>query len=203
MTDTTMPPEAFTIAPQPLDGLDGDALDGYLAGLILAQAAREDRPLTEALGLPPGPLAGLVHQLRPDAVQLLDGAVGDTGEDAIEEADLRAFLLEHRAGRGAVEEWLAAIVARRSLAPNHLWQDMGFTNRRELNAFFRRHFPALVALNSGDMKWKKFFYRQLCLRVGMLICKSPNCEVCDDFAACFEAEEGDPLSTLAQMGRGA
>ena len=169
MTDTIMPPEAFTVAPQPLDALGNDALDGYLAGLILAQAAREDRPLTVALGLPAGPLAALVHRYCPDAAHLIHNIAGDAGEDAIEEADLRAFLLEHRAGRGAAEEWLAAIVARRSLAPNHLWQDMGFTNRRELNAFFRRHFPTLVALNSGDMKWKKFFYRQLCLREGMLI----------------------------------
>lgn len=202
MTEPTVIPAPFAVVAQPLDGLEGDALDSYLVGMILAQAAREARALTGVLGLRAGEVAALVRRYRPDALFLLDGLSDDAGEDAIEEGDLRALLLEHRAGRGVAEEWLAAIVARRSLAPNHLWQDMGFTNRRELNAFFRRHFPSLVELNSGDMKWKKFFYRQLCEREGMLLCKSPNCEVCDDFAACFETEEGDPLSTLAQLGRG-
>lgn len=203
MTVSATIPAPFAVAAQPLDGLEGDALDSYLIGLILAQAAREGCALTGALGLRSHEVEALVHRFRPDALQLLDALADDAGEDAIEEGDLRALLLEHRAGRGVAEEWLAAIVARRSLAPNHLWQDMGFTNRRELNVFFRRHFPALVERNAGDMKWKKFFYRQLCEREGMLLCKSPNCEVCDDFAACFEAEEGDPLSTLAQLGRSA
>jgi nitrogen fixation protein NifQ len=101
--------------------------------------------------------------------------------------------LDHRRGDAEEEAWLAAIVARRSLGTNHLWQDMGFADRLELNAMFRRHFPALVALNAGDMKWKKFFYRQLCAREGFLLCKSPNCETCDDYAACFDGEPGEAL----------
>lgn len=191
-------------APLPPDALpEGAALDRYLFGLIVAHAAGEERPLTQALGLPPAALKALLERHCPDAVRLLDGAAEGSGEDAIEEEDLRALLVEHRAGVGEEEVWLAAIVARRSLASNHLWQDMGFTNRRELSAMFRRHFPALVALNAGDMKWKKFFYRQMCEREGMMLCKSPNCEVCEDFAACFGEEDGEPLSRLANLSKGA
>lgn len=181
---------------------DGDALDRMLFGRILALAAADPAgSLPRALGLSSDAMARLIARHAPDRAVLLDGIGDDTGEEAIEEADLRALLLDHRAGRGEEEEWLAAIVARRSLQPNHLWQDMGFADRTELNAMFRRHFPSLAALNAGDMKWKKFFYRQLCEREGLLLCKSPNCEICDDVEVCFGEESGDPLTTLARLAR--
>lgn len=183
-------------------GEDGLPSDRLLFGRIL-DLAGPDRPPTAVLGLTRDTLAVLIRRHAPERAGLLDGlpdeASGERGEDAIEEADLRDLLLDHRAGRGEEEEWLAAIVARRSLAPNHLWQDMGFANRRELNAMFRRHFPTLIDLNAGDMKWKKFFYRQLCEREGMMLCKSPNCEVCEDVELCFGEEDGDPLNALARM----
>ena len=43
------------------------------------------------------------------------------------------------------------------------------------------------------MKWKKFFYRQLCQSEGVVICKSPVCSACEDFAQCFGQEEGASL----------
>lgn len=186
--------------------MTGGELDRLLFGRILDLAAQDPvRPLTHALGLGRGALAVLVARHAPQHAATLSAQAtlpdGSGGEDAIEEADLRAFLLDHRARGAEEEEWLAAIVARRSLEPNHLWQDMGFADRGELNAMFRRHFPALVARNGADMKWKKFFYRSLCEREGLLLCKSPNCEVCEDFDACFGGEEGDPLSTLARAVR--
>ncbi|AWK86723.1 nitrogen fixation protein NifQ [Azospirillum thermophilum] len=185
----------------------GPALDRLLFGRILDLAdAVPHRPLTRLLGLDRAALARLVGRHAPERTALLDGLPEDRGADSIEEPDLRAFLLEHRAdaGQEAGEEpeWLAAIVARRSLESNHLWQDMGFASRVELNAMFARHFPGLVALNAGDMKWKKFFYRQLCEREGMMLCKSPNCEVCDDVEVCFGQEDGDPLATLSRIARG-
>lgn len=179
-----------------------DTADAFLFGRIVGLACRERRPLTEALGLCPDDLAALLLRHLPGALALLDNLPPDAGrgEDALEEPDLRDYLREHGV-RGSPEEgWLAAIVARRSLEPNHLWQDMGFHSRGELNAMFRRHFPALVALNVGDMKWKKFFYRQLCQREGLLLCKSPNCATCCDHAACFGGEEGAALAPVVAGG---
>lgn len=177
--------------------------DRMIFGRILALAAADAvRTMAQALALTKAELAEIAARHAPrfaDAVAALpDG--NESGEDAIEEADLRAFLVEHGAAGAEEERWLAAILARRSLEPNHLWQDMGFHDRGELNTMFRRHFPALVAMNSGDMKWKKFFYRQLCEREGLMLCKSPNCEVCDDVEVCFGEETGDPLSRLARGG---
>ncbi|CAO3400153.1 nitrogen fixation protein NifQ [Azospirillum palustre] len=180
------------------------ATDRMIFGRILALAAADPaRTMTGSLALTKAELTALAARHAPqfaDAVAALPGG-DESGEDAIEEADLRVFLVEHGAQGADEERWLAAILARRSLEPNHLWQDMGFHDRGELNTMFRRHFPALVALNSGDMKWKKFFYRQLCEREGLMLCKSPNCEVCEDVEVCFGEEAGDPLSTLSRLAR--
>ncbi len=152
--------------------------------------------LTRALGLSPDALSAMFLAHFPHALDILPWmGERDDGDDdmALEEQDLRDLLLSHRAGARVEEVWLAHIVARRSLAENHLWQDLGLRNRDELNALLTRHFPSLVALNHANMKWKKFFYRTLCQSEGIVICKSPNCETCDDFAVCFGDEMGTPL----------
>ncbi|WP_051340997.1 nitrogen fixation protein NifQ [Azospirillum halopraeferens] len=175
-------------APAPAAPESAAVPDSLLFTRIVAHAAAETgQPLSRALGLSRSALARLVDRHAPAFAATVAALPADAGpgEDELEETDLRALVLEHRAGAGEEEEWLAAIVARRSMGGQHLWQDMGFANRGELNAMFRRHFPALVAANAADMKWKKFFYRQLCAREGFLLCKSPNCEQCDDRAECF------------------
>lgn len=111
-----------------------------------------------------------------------------------EVADVVALLLEHADPNAGPPEWIeaaATAVAVACLGDNHLWQDLLLANRGELNAIMRHWFPAIVAKNSGDMKWKKFFYRQLCERAEILICKSPSCGVCSDRPMCFE----EPLTS--------
>jgi len=171
--------------------------DRVLFGRIIALAAAEARPLTEALGLSRGQLERLFRRYRPGRPLALPADAGP-GPDALEEPDLRAYLLECRAGRGEEEEWLAAIVARRSLEPNHLWQDLGMTGRDDLNTLFRRHFPELARRNRSDMKWKKFFYRQLCEREGIPVCKAPTCDLCADAPVCFGPETGEALRPPAR-----
>lgn len=177
--------------------------DGYLFARIVAFALTGDpRPATEALGLTRPALEQLVERHASHLSAAIGALPADAGpgEEALEEPDYRDFVLEHRAGRADDEEaWLAAILARRSLGPNHLWQDLGLGSRLELNTLLERHFPALVRRNAADMKWKKFIYRQLCERTGVPICKAPNCAVCSDFGDCFGAEKGAPLDALAQL----
>jgi nitrogen fixation protein NifQ len=103
--------------------------------------------------------------------------------------DIVLLLLEHRARADAESERLCHVIAMAAMGDNHLWQDMGFASRKELSALMREHFPALVAKNVGDMKWKKFFYRQLCERAEVPICKSPHCAACCDYHLCFGPEE--------------
>ena len=99
------------------------------------------------------------------------------------------LLLDHRASFAEQETWLAHAIASASLGENHLWQDLGLPSRAVLSQLMQTHFPSLAAKNVGDMKWKKFFYRQLCQRAGVPICKSPHCADCCDYRICFGPEE--------------
>lgn len=204
--DTFLPISALKPLTRSPDLPEGPALDRLIFNRIVTLAVTGSWPLTVETGLSEPQLRRLLERYAPDYRPRLDhdsqcGGCGTADDAAIEEEDLKGFILEHRGHDGEEAEWLAAILARRSLQSNHLWQDMGFAHRGELNAMFLRHFPALKALNSQDMKWKKFFYRQLCEREGLMLCKSPHCEICDDFIDCFGEEPGDPLSTLAHLSR--
>lgn len=103
--------------------------------------------------------------------------------------DLLGLLLDHRSVHDEQSLWLAHAVATACMGSNHLWQDLGLPNRAALSCLMQQHFSSLAASNTGDMKWKKFLYRQLCVRAELFVCKSPNCRACDDYSACFGAEE--------------
>ncbi len=105
--------------------------------------------------------------------------------------DLMALLAEHAHPRHAGSREcleLATTVAVACLGDNHLWQDLQLPSRAELSALMQHWFPALVAKNGADMKWKKFLYKQLCEREELFICKAPSCAVCCDRGLCFGSE---------------
>lgn len=119
-----------------------------------------------------------------------NGNSAPSSADAYDEFDeLVELLLEHRASTREQETWLAYAIASASMGENHLWQDMGLPSRKVLSDLLNTHFPTLAAQNTGDMKWKKFFYRQLCARAGIPICKSPHCADCCDYRICFGSED--------------
>ncbi|RKR31491.1 MULTISPECIES: nitrogen fixation protein NifQ [Paraburkholderia] len=127
-----------------------------------------------------GPALGLTCVLSPATMPR---------DDELE--DLVALLNHHadpRAGPADEANCVAHALACASLGQNHLWQDLLLPSRRELSALISHWFPRLAAKNMRDMKWKKFFYKQLCEREGLFICKAPSCGVCSDHAHCFGAE---------------
>lgn len=169
----------------------GDSFDRHVFACILAKGAGEaPRPLPQAVGLDAAALGNLQATFFPAARWLADRMAGAVGEDALEEGDLRRLLADNATRPGdPAALWLAAMVARRSLEANHLWQDLGLSTRGDLSTLLHRHFQPLAARNVRDMKWKKFFYRQMCEDEGVSICKSPVCDTCSDFAHCFGPEE--------------
>lgn len=183
-----------------------DPFDCHVVGAILALAAAEaqdsGRPLLDGLGLTKGELLALAGEMFPAARAVLDGAVADRPVDLDgEEQSLRDILSMYCSRGDALERRLVAMIARRCKSPHHLWQDLGLRNRGELSALMQRHFAPLAQKNSGDMKWKKFLYRMVCGAEGFTLCTAPVCSECDDFQACFGAEDGE--SRLARIRNGA
>ncbi len=163
---------AGVIGNAPLRSAPYDIPIAGLSRATMAQLAERFFPALEA--------AGLVA--ATPAEPLLSDREGEFD-------DLLQLLLAHRGSDDEAVEWLALAVATASMAGNHLWQDMGLPNRGVLNRVLLDNFPALHAKNVGDMKWKKFFYRQLCEQAEVLICQSPTCGECADYLECFGSED--------------
>lgn len=83
-------------------------------------------------------------------------------ERRVEFEALVSLLLAHKSVDGEEAERLAHWVAFSCLGNNHLWQDMKLNNRMELSGLLRDNFRPLFDKNTKDMKWKRFFYKQIC-----------------------------------------
>ncbi len=152
------------------------------------------KSLSYALGLERKSLDLLTSEWTPGARRLfeLDEAPQRICLDE-EEAQLHDLLSRFKANDSPLCGWIVSIVARRAMSPRHLWQDLGLLERGELTRLMNEWFPALAAANVDNMKWKKFFYRQLCELEGFSLCASPTCRECGDFDHCFGAEDGTSL----------
>jgi len=159
-----------------------------LETLVLACVLKE----SQRVGAQPL-IRGLSPESFADLLRTCElGQTLDNGVELVPVADefdeLVELLLDHAEPPDQMAQWLAAAIATASHRDNHLWQDMGLPSRTELSAVLNLRFPSLAASNTGDMKWKKFFYRQLCQRAGVPICKSPSCSECCDYNVCFGPE---------------
>lgn len=181
---------------------EADAFDSHVLAAILAAALAEAEVLgacpIDGLGLSPAEVDRLlgIHFPGYAAIEFHHSAPSESSEEEILLVDL---LLAHRSGPEPVATWLAILVARRAMRPDHLWQDLGLNDRGELNRLLARHFRTLHAGNTGNMRWKKYFYRVLCEAEGFSLCAAPSCAVCTDFSDCFGTEDG--FSRLAGLRR--
>jgi nitrogen fixation protein NifQ len=164
-----------------------------LAAVVSLAAAESDaggEALLARLGLSPEGFEPMRRRYFP-GLPMVDA--GTASEPGAETQALTTLLLMHRAKGLPEEAWLAAIIARRAQEQHHLWQDLGLASRDQLNGVIERHFPRLHRKNRNNMKWKKFFYRQICADRSFSLCLAPSCAECNEFAACFGAEDGAPL----------
>ena len=175
------------------DAFDAHVVASALA-LAVAEAANEGTSVVSGLGLGAASLTALTGEIFPHARPLFERL--DPDEEpapADDERCLRELLLRYTTLGTPLEGHLAAVVARRALRPNHLWQDLGLRHRRELSWLMSRHFEGLAAKNGQDMKWKKFLYRTICRDEGFVLCTAPSCGECSDFDQCFGDEGGESL----------
>ncbi|AWL98747.2 nitrogen fixation protein NifQ [Bradyrhizobium amphicarpaeae] len=177
---------------------DGD-FDRHVLASILAAAAMDGGPLAERAGVAEQELNDLLACYFPLAeVRAFAWIHGPAPVDD-ETIMVRDLLLAQRSTDGEVGRWLASMVARRAMEPNHLWEDLGLRERPELSRLLARHFAPLAARNTRNMRWKRFFYRMLCEDDGFVMCTTPVCTQCNDFDACFGEESGE--SRMAERRR--
>jgi nitrogen fixation protein NifQ len=166
-----------------------------LAGVLAAAYEQHGLALLPLTGLGAGATRRLLARWFPGAEALLalDWPALQTAQrlepraDEIE--DLVALLSVQGLEPQEERLWIAHALAQATLGSDHLWQDLHLPSRRELSALMAQWFPALAARNSGDMKWKKFLYKQLCDQAEISLCRSPSCGVCSDRPLCFGPEE--------------
>ncbi|MBO3707265.1 MAG: nitrogen fixation protein NifQ [Candidatus Accumulibacter sp.] len=179
--------------PNPTDKLPsvrrGDELRALALRGVVGQSLKAGRqPLIR--GLPQERLQAVLADLFPGETLAAAPGVRTPDDGGDEFADLLDLLLEHLALPDEAGTCLCHAIATAAMGANHLWQDMGLPDRRALSELLRDNFPVLAARNIGDMKWKKFYYRQLCERAGVPICRAPHCGECCDRVLCFGPEEG-------------
>ncbi|MDA9408818.1 nitrogen fixation protein NifQ [Bradyrhizobium sp. CCBAU 45384] len=175
-------------------------LDRHVLASILAAATMDGGSLLERVGLSGAELAALLERYFPSTeIKAAEQASPFRWEDDEEIAMLRDLLLNQRSTEGDIGRWLAAMIARRAIEPDHLWEALGLRNRGELSLLLGRHFAPLAARNVNNMRWKRFFYRMLCENEGLGMCTTPVCTQCDDFNICFGEESGE--SRMAERRR--
>lgn len=164
----------------PNDALFAHLITGWTFG---------DGMLPANLGLGENGFAALVARHFPGLIWRPAAGMARRPELFPEFDDLAGFLAAEADPHVAGAREMARIVATGCMGADHLWQDLGLSSRAMLTELMALNFPALAAANTGDMKWKKFVYRELCRREGIYVCASPSCDVCTDLATCFGPED--------------
>lgn len=186
--------------PADADTSNDISFDRHVLASILAAGAMDGGLLSEKVGLSSDQLAALLKQRFP-SVRIKEEELPRDFEhvDNDEVTMVRDLLLAQRSTEGDTSRWLAAMIARRVMEPNHLWADLGLRNRGELLRLLNRHFGPLARRNVNNMRWKRFFYRRLCEDEGLILCTTPVCTECKDFNYCFGDESGE--SRMAERRR--
>ncbi|MFN3987142.1 MAG: nitrogen fixation protein NifQ [Rhodocyclaceae bacterium] len=166
----------------------GGANDDFLAQIIVGWTLGEG-VLSADLGLGQARFATLVARHFPGLRWAPRDAAGDCLPRHPEFDDLSRFLAAEADPAVPGSDDVALVLATACMGSEHLWQDLGLPSRRELSQLIALNLPALARANERDMKWKKFFYRELCQRENIHVCASPSCDACSDFAACFGPED--------------
>ncbi len=170
---------------------DDSSFDRHVLASILAVASMEDSAIGERVGLTAEDIAGLMRDCFPNACaegsMFADVAASKDDEVAM----VRDLLLMNRSIETETSRWLASMIARRAMEPNHLWEDLGLRDRSELTRLLSRHFAPIAVRNTHNMRWKRFFYRALCESDGFVMCTTPVCTDCRDFDLCFGDESGE------------
>lgn len=165
-----------------------DRIDlAWMLSIALVERAQGKGALPDLLGLERTALNALAERYFPRS-ELPDRDV-ERAEPPADQAALSLLMRWRGGGRAPESLWFADILARRAQETRHLWEDAGLPTRAALNELMTRRFPRLKAANSQNMRWKKFFYRQICSDSDFALCLSPTCDECPEREECFAPED--------------
>ncbi len=169
-------------------GLGRDALNHLLA-LAYGSAPTLDELMNELIRIP----AYQQCAKRFDERGALRALLASQRQDEV--SQLVKLLSTELGPEDEAPRLVARIVAHACLGGQHLWKDLGLNSRAELRLLLSACFPQLVAKNTRDMRWKRFFYRQLCELGGDYVCRAPSCDECSSFEECFVVSGSDSIAT--------
>ena len=170
--------------------------DRHVFACAMAVATQEAGDIPSSLGLEHQDIKAIMQTFFPmvSLDQLMTIAFRDRPAAPDSNSEVLSLLQSHIPNEANATErriaiWLTSILAARAAVPGHLWVAMGLSKRPQLSAAIRRHLPSLAAANHQNMRWKRYLYKQVCDLNGGLMCKTPNCGVCSDYALCFAEED--------------
>jgi len=102
--------------------------------------------------------------------------INQTDIDILE--DKVTLFLQRYAKDEKTKKEIAPYLAKISLEMNHLYQDLGFSNRTEMAKYMKEYFPILAQRKPADKLWKKFIYDS----IGEV---APACATCNDQESCW------------------
>ena len=166
----------------------------FFATVIGKSLAHRDLART---GLPPAALAEVLASLFPGAqagsgaalaalrAQLLAYAARGLASPQSDFTRLLRVLLDACSGPAATTPWVTSVLAHACLRPDHLWRDLGLSGRDDVTALLTRHYPGLVARNTGNLRWKKFLAYSAFAHAGLPAQTAPGCAHCEDHGLCY------------------
>jgi len=167
---------------------DVDTFDRHLLACLLVVMEQEESTPEIALGLTFQQFSVLRQRYFPSIFLKVDESKSSSAVSG--DPELYILLLGYVSAENEDQSNLSAsplarILAARAACPGHLWVAMGLFERAQLSAAIKRHLPLLYAANHQGMRWKRFFYKQICEQQGGLLCKSPVCGDCSEYELCF------------------
>ena len=156
-------------------GVIDSAKSGYLPLFATTLGMRCD----EFSKLPPEDLIDMASQsaLRSDS---LASGLPDLFVPLVE------MLWEHQSCDDKYSRLIAHAIACGCFGQRHLWQDLGLSGKEETSELLARRFYRLYIRNVGNLRWKRFIFRELGLRFGISELLPPGCRDCEDYQFCFD-----------------
>lgn len=106
------------------------------------------------------------------------------------------ILLDSQSCDDRLNWWVAHAIACACFGHRHLWQDMGLRDRKELSGLLAERFCWLYIRNTGNMKWKRFLFKELGERLGQPDLEPPACGGCDQTHVCFPSRKKSEITFL-------